>query len=56
MHDIAVCLILSCFTIIVIAHIEVLVKAEYLSVDPYMRPYMAQYPVGVTMIGGQVAQ
>lgn len=35
---------------------EVLVKAIYLSVDPYMRPYMASYPVGVTMIGGQVAE
>lgn len=35
---------------------EVLAQAEYLSVDPYMRPYMEQYPVGVTMIGGQVAK
>lgn len=35
---------------------EILTEAEYLSVDPYMRPYMAGYPVGVTMIGGQVAK
>lgn len=31
-------------------------EAEYLSVDPYMRPYMASYKPGVTMIGGQVAK
>lgn len=36
--------------------LEVLVQAEYHSVDPYMRPYMERYPVGVTMIGGQVAK
>lgn len=35
---------------------EFLAKAEYLSVDPYMRPYMVRYPLGVTMIGGQVAK
>lgn len=35
---------------------EFLAKAEFLSVDPYMRPYMARYPLGVTMIGGQVAK
>lgn len=35
---------------------EFLVKAEYLSVDPYMRAYMVRYPTGVTMIGGQVAK
>lgn len=35
---------------------EFLAKAEYLSVDPYMRSYMADYPLGVTMIGGQVAK
>lgn len=35
---------------------EFLAKAEYLSVDPYMRPYMARYSLGVTMIGGQVAK
>lgn len=37
-------------------YIEVLAQAEYHSVDPYMRPYMEQYPVGVTMIGGQVCK
>lgn len=31
-------------------------QAEYLSVDPYMRPYMIRYKPGVTMIGGQVAK
>lgn len=35
---------------------EILCKAEYLSVDPYMRPYMERFPVGSTMIGGQVAK
>lgn len=35
---------------------EFLAEAEFLSVDPYMRPYMARYPVGVVMIGGQVAK
>lgn len=35
---------------------EFLAKAEYLSVDPYMRPYMERYPLGVTMIGAQVAK
>lgn len=35
---------------------EVLIEAIYLSVDPYMRPYMNSFPVGVTMIGGQVAK
>lgn len=35
---------------------EVLVEALYLSVDPYMRPYMERFPVGATMIGGQVAK
>ncbi|CAL7951830.1 unnamed protein product [Xylocopa violacea] len=35
---------------------EYLVQAEYLSVDPYMRPYIQRYPVGVTMIGSQVAR
>lgn len=33
---------------------EILTQAEFLSVDPYMRPYMANYPVGCKMIGGQV--
>lgn len=31
-------------------------EAIYLSVDPYMRPYMERFPVGVTMIGGQVSK
>lgn len=35
---------------------DVLVEAVYLSVDPYMRAYMPQMPVGITMIGGQVAK
>ena len=35
---------------------EILVQAEYLSVDPYMRAYMVRYKPGVTMIGGQVAR
>lgn len=35
---------------------EILVEAEYLSVDPYMRPYVARYPAGITMIGSQVAK
>jgi len=35
---------------------EVLSEALFHSVDPYMRPYMARYPVGVTMIGGQIAK
>ncbi|XP_078049993.1 prostaglandin reductase 1 [Augochlora pura] len=35
---------------------EFLVQAEFLSVDPYMRPYSSRYPTGITMIGGQVAK
>ncbi|XP_050453463.1 prostaglandin reductase 1-like [Cataglyphis hispanica] len=35
---------------------EYLVEAEYFSVDPYMRPYVQRYPVGITMIGSQVAK
>ncbi|KAF7987506.1 hypothetical protein HCN44_003268 [Aphidius gifuensis] len=35
---------------------EILVEAEYLSVDPYMRPYVARFPTGITMIGSQVAK
>ncbi|XP_055526140.1 prostaglandin reductase 1-like [Wyeomyia smithii] len=35
---------------------EFLAEAIFLSVDPYMRPYMLQYPIGSTMIGGQVAK
>ncbi|XP_050099331.1 prostaglandin reductase 1-like [Anopheles aquasalis] len=39
-----------------LAENEFLVEAEYLSVDPYMRPYMERYPVGSVMIGGQVGK
>ncbi|XP_011690438.1 PREDICTED: prostaglandin reductase 1-like isoform X2 [Wasmannia auropunctata] len=35
---------------------EYLVEAEYLSVDPYMRPYVQRFPRGITMIGSQVAK
>lgn len=35
---------------------EFLAEAIYLSVDPYMRPYMSRFPVGSNMIGGQVAK
>jgi prostaglandin reductase 1 len=35
---------------------EFLIEALSLSVDPYMRPYMTQFPVGSLMIGGQVAK
>uniref|UniRef100_A0A182XUF9 Prostaglandin reductase 1 n=1 Tax=Anopheles quadriannulatus TaxID=34691 RepID=A0A182XUF9_ANOQN len=35
---------------------EFLAEAEYLSVDPYMRPYMLAYPEGSLMIGGQIAR
>lgn len=35
---------------------EYLAEAEYLSVDPYMRPYVARFPSGITMIGSQVAK
>lgn len=35
---------------------EFLAQAEYLSVDPYMRPYMSRFPVGSLMIGGQIAK
>lgn len=35
---------------------EILTSAEYLSVDPYMRPYMANYKPPCTMIGGQIAR
>ena len=33
---------------------EILTEAEFLSVDPYMRPYMINHPINCTMIGGQV--
>lgn len=35
---------------------DVLVEALYLSVDPYMRKYMQRYPLGVPMIGLQIAK
>jgi prostaglandin reductase 1 len=35
---------------------EILIEAVFLSVDPYMRPYMNAFPEGVTMIGGQTAK
>ncbi|CAD6230530.1 GSCOCG00006804001-RA-CDS [Cotesia congregata] len=34
---------------------EILVEAEYLSVDPYMRLYIKQAPLNSTMIGTQIA-
>ncbi|XP_046742909.1 prostaglandin reductase 1-like [Diprion similis] len=35
---------------------EYLIQAEYLSVDPYMRPYVYRVPLGRTMIGSQIAK
>jgi len=35
---------------------EVLCKALYLSVDPYMRPYSSRLPEGIVMIGEQLAE
>jgi prostaglandin reductase 1 len=35
---------------------EVLAAAQYLSVDPYMRPYMLNYKAPCLMIGGQMAK
>ncbi|XP_062551440.1 prostaglandin reductase 1-like [Armigeres subalbatus] len=35
---------------------EFLAKAEFLSVDPYMRIHIHLYPVEIVMIGGQIAQ
>ncbi|GLH11488.1 Prostaglandin reductase 1 [Gryllus bimaculatus] len=35
---------------------EILCEALWYSVDPYMRIYTARYPVGITMIGLQVAK
>lgn len=43
-------------TFVFFFHLDVLLEALYLSVDPYMRAYMERYPVGITMIGGQVAK
>lgn len=36
--------------------LEYLVEAEYFSVDPYMRAYVRRLPLGITMIGSQVAK
>lgn len=36
--------------------LEYLAEAEYLSVDPYMRPYVRRYPLGITMVGTQIAK
>ncbi|XP_052122745.1 prostaglandin reductase 1-like [Frankliniella occidentalis] len=35
---------------------EILVEAEWITVDPYVRTYMDNYPPGTRMIGGQVAR
>uniref|UniRef100_A0A1Q3FK32 Prostaglandin reductase 1 n=1 Tax=Culex tarsalis TaxID=7177 RepID=A0A1Q3FK32_CULTA len=35
---------------------DFLARADFISVDPYMRPYMMAYPEGSLMIGGQVAK
>lgn len=35
---------------------EILLEAEYLSVDPYMRPYSTTLPIGSVMLGGQVTK
>ncbi|XP_053678265.1 prostaglandin reductase 1-like [Anopheles nili] len=35
---------------------EFMIRAMYLSVDPYMRIYTLSFPTGTTMIGGQVGQ
>ncbi|KAG8228085.1 hypothetical protein J437_LFUL000084 [Ladona fulva] len=35
---------------------EFLCKAEWMSVDPYMRAYALRYPVGSVMVGAQVAE
>jgi len=35
---------------------EILCEAVWFSVDPYMRPYSANFPTGITMIGTQVAR
>ncbi|KYQ57273.1 Prostaglandin reductase 1 [Trachymyrmex zeteki] len=35
---------------------EYLTEAEYFSVDPYMKPYVKRYPLGITMIGTQIAK
>lgn len=35
---------------------EILTKAEFLSVDPYMRAYMLNLKPPALMIGGQIAE
>lgn len=35
---------------------EVLIKAEYLSVDPYMRSFMLRFQPPALMVGGQIAE
>ncbi|XP_058811534.1 prostaglandin reductase 1-like [Topomyia yanbarensis] len=35
---------------------EFLAEAIFASVDPYIRVYMARYPIGSVMVGGQVAK
>jgi prostaglandin reductase 1 len=35
---------------------EFLCEAQWISVDPYMRPYSSSLPLGITMIGTQVAK
>ena len=35
---------------------EILAKAEFLSVDPYMRAYMLRLKPPTLMIGGQIAR
>ncbi|XP_011297846.1 prostaglandin reductase 1 [Fopius arisanus] len=35
---------------------EFLTQAEYISVDPYQRRYITKFPLGITMIGSQVAK
>ncbi|XP_031777177.1 prostaglandin reductase 1 [Nasonia vitripennis] len=49
-------LVLETFEVPPVKDGEILVEAEYLSVDPYMRPYTARMPTGITMIGSQVAK
>lgn len=36
--------------------LEFLARAVYISVDPYMRVYSVNFPIGSTMIGEQVAK
>lgn len=36
--------------------LDIFTEALYLSVDPHMRTYMARFPLGVTMLGDQIAK